>query len=198
MAKSPFDPPSSAYVPKELEDKFRTAFGGGGTVSLTFSGADYLSIDSGLFIQMKGGSTHLVIESETSLDPLEVIYDMDWKLLYFSIPVHARFSIGSGKITPYIKTGIDIDFLLSAQVDETITVDGLTESGHSDIEDDLTSFDLGFVAGAGVEYAIGGNAILFIEGTYCHGLTDILDPENAGFDVVVKNRVIGIMGGVRF
>jgi hypothetical protein len=199
VAQSMYDPPDF-FQEKELENKFRTVFAGGGVVTLSFDAIEYLSIESGLLVQMKGGTTHLFLESTTIIypDPINMTYEMDWKLLYLTIPLHARFSIESGKITPYIKTGLDFDILLSATMDERKTINGSTDESEYDIKDDLTAFELGLVAGAGVEIPTGNRALLFFEATYCHGLTDILDPENAGYDGKVHNRVIGIMAGVRF
>ncbi len=199
IAKSPYKWPGGIFDVKELDNSYRTVFGGGGKVSFTFTDLDFLSIESGLLLNMKGGSTRLVAESPTSLqDPIEMTFEVDTKILYLTIPLHVRMSFKPGKITPYIKTGLGLDVLLAAKKYEKQTYDGSTSEGETDIKDDLTAFDLGLVAGAGVEIPSGGRALVFVEATYCHGLIDILDPENAGFDVEVKNRVIGIMAGVRF
>lgn len=199
VAQSMYDPPDF-FQEKELENKFRTSFAGGGVVALNFDAIEFLSLESGLLVQMKGGTTHLVLESTTIIYPYPVnaTFEMDWKLLYLTIPVHVRMTFKPGKVTPYVKTGLDLDILLSATMDEKKIIDGSSDETEHDIKDDLTAFDLGLVAGAGVEIPYGNRALLFIEASYCHGLIDILDPENAGYDVKVNNRAIGIMCGLRF
>ncbi len=199
IATSPYKWPGGIFIIRKLDNSYRTVYGGGGTVLFTFTDLDFLSIESGLLLNMKGGSTYLVAESQTSLqDPIVMTFEVDTKLLYLTIPLHLRMSFKPGKINPYIKTGLDIDILLSAKSNEKIPAVGSDAEQETDIKDDMTAFDWGLVAGVGVEIPTGSRALFFIEATYCHGLTDILDPENAVFDVKVHNRVIGIMAGARF
>jgi hypothetical protein len=130
--------------------------------------------------------------------PIDVTYDIDWRFLYLTIPLHARFSFASGVVVPYIVAGLDLDIILSAETNTVIR--SASESGEltTDIKDDIEPVDLGLIGGAGLEIPSSERVSVFLEVTYCYGLADVLEPPEAVVDVMVNNRVIAIMGGVRF
>jgi hypothetical protein len=66
------------------------------------------------------------------------------------------------------------------------------DTGGSDISDDVKSFDVGLVAGAGVDI---GRVV--IDGRYTWGLTNInRNPDED--DTTLRNRVFAVMAGFRF
>jgi hypothetical protein len=199
IAQSTYDG-SELLTPKEQDDNYRTVFGGGATVEVRYSGVEYLTLESGILIQQKGGATHLVFPTETYIypDPVDVTFDVDWKYLYLTVPLRARFSFASGAVVPYVITGLDLDILLSAKTNTIIT--STVESGEqeTDVTDDTEPIDLGLVGGVGLELPTGERVSVFLEVTYYYGLADVVEPPTAVVDVQVHNRVIAVMGGVRF
>ncbi len=196
MATSIYNPPMMLEEEK-IDNKYRPVFGGGGTISLTFTDFDLFSLESGLLIQMKGGKTLTTFISRTTLYPLiEVEWDAKWKLLYLTVPFHVRMAVRREGIVPYVKTGFDLDFLLSAKYWEKHTFAGEGSESESDIHN-TSAVDIGLVVGGGVEFPT-GRVRMFIEATYCHGTRNVLEPADPNFVVKLHNRVFGIMAGVRF
>ena len=111
------------------------------------------------------------------------------KLDYFDVPVLARFSSPvSGGTSFNVFAGPSFGFKLSAKTKGGF--DG-EEEESMDIDDEIEGFDIGFVAGAGLEF---GRFVL--DGRYTWGLTDI-DKDKTD-EVKIKNRVFSIMAGIRF
>jgi len=197
LAKATYDPPPMIDE-GGIEDKFRSVFGCGGIVSLTFTGFEPLSLESGLLLQMKGGKTNVPVHYAPSIDqyPQESTWVINWKLLYLTVPLRARVSFKNTGYIPYVKTGLDFDILITAKYADFII--GATDYPGSERDiDNGSALDVALVGGAGVEFPT-GRVRMFIEATYCHGLRNVLDPADAEFVVKLHNRVIGIMAGVRF
>jgi hypothetical protein len=199
LAKATYDPPADFFQPITLDNDFRTVFGGGGTVSLTFPDLDVFTLESGLLIQMKGGETRMTVQAYDWItqEAFESKWNIIWKYLYLSIPICVRLSIPAGSVKPYLKAGAEIDILLSAEWKQKSTHPDGTITVVEDVKDDTAAFDAGLIAGAGVEASI-GRARPFVELIYCHGVIDTIDPEETEFNVKAYNRVVGIIAGVRF
>ncbi len=106
------------------------------------------------------------------------------KLNYLDLPVLARVSSeASGGTSFHVFAGPSFGFRLSAK--------GEGDGEEEDLDDDVERFDLGLVAGAGVEFGR-----LIIDGRYTWGLSDI--DKDKSDDVKVKNRVFSVMAGIRF
>lgn len=112
--------------------------------------------------------------------------DVTIELDYLDIPVLARFTGGrrSGLV---VFGGPSFGFKLRAR--STFEIDG--EKQEEDFGDDVESFDLGFVVGAGVE-----SERFFLDGRYQWGLSD-LDADDSEL-TEVKNRVLSVVVGIRF
>ena len=110
------------------------------------------------------------------------------KLDYIDVPVLARISSPLSRGTSFHAfAGPSFGFRVSAKSESSF--DGEEES--EDIDDDVERFDLGLVAGAGVEM---GRFV--IDGRYTWGLSNINKIESD--DVKIKNRVFAVMAGIRF
>jgi hypothetical protein len=79
---------------------------------------------------------------------------------------------------------------LGFKVRARATAEGAGERESIDISDDIETFDFGVVFGGGVEF---GRFV--VDGRYTWGLSNL---SKADDDLKVTNRVISIMGGVRF
>jgi hypothetical protein len=110
------------------------------------------------------------------------------KLDFLEVPVLARFSSpASNGASFHVFGGPSFGFRLRARSESEFEGDSESE----DISDDVERFDLGLVAGAGVEMGR-----LVVDGRYTWGMTNLnKDPED---DVKIKNRVFSIMAGIRF
>ena len=110
------------------------------------------------------------------------------KLDYIDVPVLARFSSPVSTGTSfYVFAGPSFGFRVSAKAESSVE----DEDESEDIEDDVERFDLGLVAGAGLEF---GRFLL--DGRYTWGLSNINKVESD--DVKIKNRVFSVMAGFRF
>ena len=123
--------------------KSRKAFAGGIGVELNF--LRLLSIQVDVLYSPKGVSFQ--DNGETHLN-------------YISVPMVIKRKFFPFGIRPYLFGGPEFNFLLSAK------------SGDTDIKDELTSEDLAFVFGGGVEFSFVGKSAYF-EGRYSYGLNNI-------------------------
>ena len=110
------------------------------------------------------------------------------KLDYVDIPVLARVSSpASGGASFHVFAGPSFAVRVSAKTEASFE----DEEQSEDIGDDVERFDLGLVAGAGLEF---GRFV--IDGRYTWGLSNInKDDED---DVKIKTRVFAVMAGIRF
>ena len=110
------------------------------------------------------------------------------KLDYVDVPVLARFSSPvSGGTSFHVFAGPSFNFRVSAKAESSFE----DEEENEDIDDDVERFDLGLVAGAGLEF---GRFVL--DGRYTWGLSNINKDE--ADDVKIKNHVFAVMAGIRF
>jgi len=103
-------------------------------------------------------------------------------LNYIAIPMVLKKKFFPLGLHPYILGGLEFNFLLSAK------------AGDTDIKDQLTSEDLVYILGAGLEFAFLGKSA-YIEGRHTSGLNNINKEPDAG---ETKNRVTQIFVGFLF
>jgi hypothetical protein len=159
----------------------RTAFHGGGTVSLDLSQA--FSLQSGLIYSQEGTGADLGGGVNGAI-----------KVDYLVVPVELRAGTtlrGTTPIRPYLSAGGRVGFETRCKVEAS---SGGT-SAEVDCDDpglqlELKGTDFGLQFGAGVE--IGR---VSIGGRYTLGLTSV---DDTGADADVKNSVIAILAGFRF
>ena len=113
--------------------------------------------------QEKGGQ---IMANQT--DP-----DIEVAMKYLEVPVLCKVSMGK-KVKPFVKGGPAIGFLLDA---EATTQPGLSSAGKAAVykaklNGMLTSVDVSFVLGVGVDIPIGRFRV-FMEGRYTFGVQDI-------------------------
>jgi hypothetical protein len=106
------------------------------------------------------------------------------KLDYFEIPVLIRLNIGSSNknkgVIFYGLAGPVFDFNLKAEQDGV------------DVSDDYEKFDIGVLAGGGMEISR-----IILEARYNWGLKNLL--KNSGtFSGDLKNQTFALIGGIRF
>jgi hypothetical protein len=113
--------------------------------------------------------------------------DATIKLDYLQIPLLARIRLGMSPSAPvHALFGPSFGFRTNAEVD----VNGETIDDNDEFEDQTESFDIGLVAGVGVN---AGPAV--VDARYMWGLRNI---DKTGDGSEVKNRVFSISVGFRF
>ena len=159
----------------------RLGFLGGGFTVLPVGGPLAVQIEA-LFSQ-KGAK--LEIEEQN----LEAALELD----YLDVPVMLRFQgPASGSTRLHIFGGPAIGYRMGARRKLSDGSSEFTQGVVENIEDEIERFDLGIVAGAGVDI---GRRIV-VDARYSWGIRAINKDTSDG--VEIKNRVFSIMGGVRF
>jgi hypothetical protein len=145
----------------------------GGFVTLPLS--SWLSVQGEGLYTMKGAKiTVSGIESTLQLDYLEV-------------PVLARVRLGSGHRHYYVAGGVAPAFRLRARAATTFS----SSTEEIDVADQVERFDLGVVAGGGMQ----AGALVF-DARYTFGIRDI-DTDKSD-NSHTKNRAVTVTAGFRF
>lgn len=106
---------------------------------------------------------------------------------YLEVPllIGAAFPISNSDLKPMVFAGPSVGFALSCD-----------EDGY-DCKDDIKSVDFGLVFGGGLQYAL-SSVVLFIDGRYNLGLSNVAETDDEEFDFSAKNRTWQVMAGVGF
>jgi hypothetical protein len=148
-----------------------------------------LAFGAGGFIVYGMGSINLQIEAlfmQKGATASQDGFDFTLGYNYLEVPVALRFDIPSGgQMTPYVFGGAAAAVKISASVS--------AEGDSADLED-VTPFDLGIVAGGGLQFPAGAGQFL-VEARYTYGLISIDDSDG---DFSVFQRTLSLMGGYSF
>lgn len=113
-------------------------------------------------------------------------------LLYVQIPIMAKFFFMTNKsANPYIIVGPALAFNIKSKQ----KIKTGSYSGSIDTEEVTEEIDIGICFGAGISKSMEFGS-LFIEASYCHGLSNIYNLED--IDSIIKNRGLQILGGLNF
>jgi opacity protein-like surface antigen len=116
------------------------------------------------------------------------------KLAYVEVPALLKYTIGTSSTRPYLLAGPSLGFVLSAKATLEASGGGVNIDEEDDIKDVVKSTDFGLNFGGGVSFPAGNN-VIFLEGLYNLGLSNVNDdPDDP--DTEVKNKGIHIMAGV--
>lgn len=120
------------------------------------------------------------------------VKDLQMELTYLNVPIVANFYLFKGFA---IKTGVQLGFLLSAEIkasSETKTGELTKKSdGSQDIKDNCNKFDVAIPIG--ISYQV-PTVPIYIDGRYNLGLTNI----NKDGDTNYKNQVFQLTVGYKF
>ena len=152
--------------------QLRGVFGG----FVTWRAASWIELQPEMLYAMKGAKgEEFGIVAKLLLD-------------YIEIPVLARISRGSTDARSwYVVGGPSFGYLLRAKT----RADFGSSTEEIDVIDEVERFDLGVVAGGGIEFGR-----LVVDGRYIHGLSDI--DKDTTDDVKVTNRAVSVTVGFRF
>jgi hypothetical protein len=137
--------------------------------------------------QIEGLYTEKGLTADFEEDGIAI--DGNLRLQYLEVPVlgRANFATQGSSTNFYIVAGAAPAFKLDAR----LKVEALGEEETEDLSDDMESFDLGLVGGAGVEFGRFG-----VEARYTHGLLSVSKDDDD--DSPVKNKVFAVTVGYRF
>ena len=178
----------------DVRNNFLVGFVAGGTIAFPLDADGNFALQSGLFIQAKGGDTkliHFAVDEEGNSST----YEGTWKLTYVTIPVLAKASFGTGDARPYLMAGPELDILLSAKREDWWDWQ-VSSQAEKDIKNDMHPYDFGITLGAGVEWLL-GETTAYAELAYTHGLLDVLRVEDAVYNVELKNQTIALSVGLK-
>ncbi len=114
------------------------------------------------------------------------------KVDYLTMPILAKYKIGSGPVKGYISAGPNFRYAMKGEVKTFATVLIDIPVWSQDINfsgDNVQRMDIGGIVGAGVSFTTGPGQ-LFIDARYNHGFTQV---DNFSFaDLKMKNTGMGI------
>ena len=115
----------------------------------------------------KGGSTE---NQSTDVFGNPTTIKTEWRFDYIEVPLMLRGRFGSlGKATPFFELGPSLGFALSGKFEDDPDI-----IGEIDLKDDMKGLDLGWAAGAGVEFPAGPGR-LGVEARFTRGFSDLFD-----------------------
>lgn len=159
----------------------RTSFLVGPTATLWMSDAFGIQFDA-LFVG-KGFGAKAGAADTTELD-----------LSYLDVPIVALMhlpSVANGMLQARIQAGPSFSFRMQCELRR----DGLTTGFETCNPDNVSTFDVGLIGGAGVKIGRGRGGVT-VDATYTYGLLDVNIADDAGF--TAKNRALMVSVGVLF
>ncbi|WP_452224710.1 porin family protein [Lacinutrix chionoecetis] len=174
-----------ATIGGDIEDvDGRTSFHAGGVAEIMVS--EKFSVQPEVLYSSQGVSEEYTEEFFGE----EVKYEDKLKLDYIYVPVMAKFYVAEGLS---LQAGPQVGFLISAEAESEVTVDGETESDSFDAKDSFKGIDFGVGLGAGYKLDNGLN----FSARYNLGLSNISDNDDAD-DFSIQNNVIQVSIGFMF
>ncbi len=175
---------------EDIDVKYQRGYGIGGVLDLVLS--DYAT----LYFQPK--YIQKGVDIDTSV-PFFGNVDGHATLSYMEIPVAIKFVYTEDWFQPYLFAGPTFAFLLSSKFEGVANDQRIDE----DIDEVTGGFDVGLGGGGGIGFEL-DNALLFVEGRYIIGYSDILEDGivtiNGQEQLVigdVENRNFELMAGIK-
>ncbi len=116
------------------------------------------------------------------------------------VPILLKLDLSSTATRPYLIAGPTIGIIVTSKIE--LSAPGV--SAEIDIDEITKSTELAFTLGGGVSFPA-GKSVLFLEGRYAFGLTDIVDDgavdfmgERLDLEADIKTKGLQIMGGIAF
>ena len=156
---------------ENLDNKIRVAFNAGVVAEYYFS--NRWSLRSGILYDSKG--TKVEDSGQDFID----------KLNYISLPLHANWHFGS-KRNWFLNFGPTLNFLASAKAE--------TPDGEFDIDEGISSFDIGLGVGLGYKFNINENTELYLQYQGYAGFVPVIED----IDINVQNATSAFNVGVIF
>jgi opacity protein-like surface antigen len=130
--------------------------------------------------------------------------DVTMKVDYIDVPISLKykFPIPESSVRPYVFGGPSLGYNvgaktlteISGQLAQLAAQYGMPASSEKDVKDSTKSIDVEGHLGAGVEFEVASNVLLFVEGEYSMSFTNV----NKAVSPEAKPRNIMFMAGVGF
>ena len=193
-------------LPTVLAGQVRVGVRGGLSIA-TLGGDDAGDVDSRTGLNV-GGFLNVPVAgivgvqlgagfTEKGSQETELGVDWEFALDYFEVPLLLTLSPPmTGNVGFHFLIGPALSFRASCTASgRQGGVQVSLDCKHPDIGAPLKSFDLGAMAGVGLEIGVASNISLVIDGFYNLGLTKI---DDSGVDDDVKNRALSVLAGLSF
>ncbi len=174
----------------------------------TLSGDDITSVDNrtgflgGVFVTFHLTNTfaiqpEAIYSQRGASDNSDPSFDATFKLDYIDVPLLLRFDVPvAGPIRPFFVAGPSFGLQVKCAVgaegegaSASVDCDQIEESGGIQIGN--RTFDMSGVAGAGLDFRLGGTTLM-LGARYQHGFSDVVE------DAAVKNRTWSVLAGLAF
>ncbi len=119
------------------------------------------------------------------------------RVQYLELPLLLKYTLSEGPVRPYIFAGPHLSYAIDGQVDlkANLILDFNIGSYDIDMTNNLyNQFEVGGIAGAGLVFEA-GRADIFLQGSFQHGFTDMLDDPIV--DIRIRNSGFNITAGVQ-
>jgi hypothetical protein len=125
----------------------------------------------------------------------QVYYKYTENVQFINIPINARYSFGTGKLRPYVTAGINLQYLLAAdaylEVIRDYSVTQIIDKHFTYNSLDVTRFNFGPSAGAGLEYKLTDRLDVYVEPNARLNMYNLSGSANS------TNYFLGCQAGVR-
>lgn len=181
----------------EVDPGFSTKTGFVAGVAFNTGLIPLLSLQTEILYSEKGAKLDMPFDDIDDFASIDASID----LTYLEVPVLLRAGLPIPGFSPFLYAGPAFAYNLSAEITSDIefTDNGqqFSVSGSEDIKDEIKSFDVGFIVGAGLEFGL-PMLKLHAEVRYTMGLSNISDVDNNNDTIDIKNGVVSLMVGVTF
>jgi opacity protein-like surface antigen len=131
--------------------------------------------------------------SQKGAKDLEDGTDAALKLNYLEVPILLRYDVKTtGGVHPHFSGGVSFGYQTGCKISASEGgVSGEVSCSLFEGEDgtDVKKFDVGLVAGAGLNFSLANNRLLTVGARYNYGLSDLFE------DASVQNRAIQLYAG---
>lgn len=179
--------------------EYRTNHGFSFGASVAYEFNELISLESDLLYVQKGTKYAQEYASLPGYQP--TVYKYTYTLKYISIPFLAKLYLPvESDLQPHLTLGPSFNFLLGGKMEYTVDRDPnlnypfIVIPSYFDITSKTKSFDLGVIAGLGVDYHL-VSSVTSLEIRYEMGMTDIDKGIGSG---PIKNRSFSILLGYQF
>lgn len=181
-----------ALTSDEVDDKADAGAIGGVVLSVVPSGGGAWTVDTGVFVEKRGGTTAIPVQTSPGggTGPVDVM----WRFTCLTVPASVKARLGHGSARPYARLGGEVVFPLTAEREST-SPGGTTTV--TEMKDEVTTANFGLLGALGIEFPL-ASVTGTTEVSYRHGLSDFLDVDGASIDAQLRHRVFNLSVGVLF
>jgi opacity protein-like surface antigen len=144
-------------------------------VSLLYQLKDRIFIESGIQFSDKGEKTKAIELDPLEPDPLLVSNQVSFKYHYYylQLPVKVNYMFTSGKVHFFVSSGFSFNFFLNSRT--VMKFEGTDKTSESDSRQDISTFNIEFLLGGGIDYSINKRLNIRLEPIYRQSVIPLVD-----------------------